>query len=173
MIYLNQPSQINPFIYIVLCWAGIFLFFAGISFWLWRKGNQTKKKLKAHPEARFFENVEIHVVSKSKLSYNFSIPCKIDVAVFRNEIHFLPGRFSVFLFTNLVPSSVNMSLNSVEVKEKYTQSTLLKFNSDALEAFFKPLYWLKTHFECSLRFQNSAQREEFLNLTKSPNEKSQ
>jgi len=173
MIYLNQPLQINPFIYIVLCWAGIFLFFAGISFWFWWKGSRIKQKMQADSQFQFFQNVEIHVVSKSKLSYNFSIPCKIDVAVGRDEIHFLPGKFNVFILTNLIPSSVNLKSHEIEIHPEFSKSLKLKFNSDALQAFFKKLYFLRIDFECSLGFQSIEERKEFLNLTKSANEKPQ
>lgn len=154
-------AEINPFVPILLCWLGMFLFFAGISFWLFKKGNRIKRNLKTDTEMKFFQNVEIHVVSKSKLSYNFSIPCKIDLAVGKKEIHFLPGKFHVFLFTNLVPSQVNFKLSLVEAEPQFSKSIQLKFGSDMLEAFFKPLYWLRTHFECTLKFQNSMERSEF------------
>ncbi|NLN33656.1 MAG: hypothetical protein GX159_08690 [Flavobacteriaceae bacterium] len=156
--------QINPFLPIVFCWLGIFLIFAGISFWLFKKGNRIKRNLKTNPEMKFFQNVEIHVVSKSKLSYNFSIPCKIDLAVGRDEIHFLPGKFNVFILTNLIPSSVNLKTNEIEIYPEFSKSLKLKFNSNALEAFFKKFYFLRIVFECSLTFQNSEQRDEFLIL---------
>ena len=157
-------TQINPFLPIVFCWIGIFLFFGGISFWLFKKGNRIKRNLKTDPEMKFFQNVEIHVVSKSKLSYNFSIPCKIDLAVGRDEIHFLPGKFNVFILTNLIPSSVNLKTNEIEIYPEFSKSLKLKFNSNALEAFFKKFYFLRIDFECSLTFQNSEQRDEFLKL---------
>lgn len=166
-------SQINPFLPIVFCWIGIFLFFGGISFWLFKKGNRIKRNLKTNPEMKFFKNVEIHVVSKSKLSYNFSIPCKIDLAIGRDEIHFLPGKFNVFILTNLIPSSVNLKTHKIEIHPEFSKSLKLKFNSDALQAFFKKFYFLRVNFECSLGFQSLEERKEFLYLTKSANEKPQ
>lgn len=152
-------SQINPFIAIVICWLGIFLFFALISFWLWSKGNRIKRSLKTDPETKFFQNVEIHVVSKSKLSYNFSIPCKIDLAIGHDEIHFLPGKFNVFIMTNLIPSSVNFKTHEIEIHPEFSKSLKLKFDTDALQAFFKKFYFLRVEFECSLAFQNSEDRK--------------
>lgn len=166
-------SQINPFLPIVFCWIGIFLFFAGISFWLFKKGNRIKRELQADSQFTFFQNVEIHVVSKSKLSYNLSIPCKIDLTVGRDEIHFLPGKFNVFILTNLIPSSVNLKTHEVEIYPEFSKSLKLKFDSDALQAFFKRFYFLRIDFECSLGFQSIEERKEFLNLTKSANEKPQ
>lgn len=157
-------AEINPFLWIVFAWATIFFFFAGISFLLWRKGNRIKEKLKINPEIRFFENVEIHVVSKSKLSYNLSIPCKIDVAVDKEKIYFLPGRFNVFLLTNLIPSSVNFKLGRVEAEPQFSKTVQLKFDTGSMQTFFKPFYLLRTEFECTLTCQDMKQREELLYL---------
>lgn len=157
-------AEINPFLWILFTWAAIFLFFSGISFWLWTKGNRIKKELKKNPETRFFENVEIHVVSKSKMSYNLSIPCKMIVAVTSGEIHLLPGKFNVFIFTNLIPSSVNLKTNDLEANSLFSKSIQLKFDTNSLRAFFKPLYLLRTEFECTLTCQNAKQREELLHL---------
>jgi len=155
-------AEINPFVSILLMWFGIFLLFGGISFWLWLRGNRIKKELKKHPETRLFENIEIHVVSKSKMSYNFSIPCKIDVIVSPNEIHFLPGKFNVFILTNLIPASVNFKTIDLEIKPLYSKTIQLKFNTNSLRAFFKPLYLLRTDFECTLTCESEKQREELL-----------
>lgn len=155
-------SEINPIFYLLAVWIGIFLFFGGISFLLWLKGNRMKSKLKKNPEVRFFENVEMHVHSKSKLSYNFSIPCKMTVAVKPDEIHFLPGKFNVFILTNLIPSSVNLKTNDLEIKPLYSKTIQLKFDSNSLRAFFKPLYLLRTNFECTLTCESEKQREELL-----------
>lgn len=155
-------SQINPFLPIVFCWIGIFLFFAGISFWLCRKGNRIKRNLKTDAETKFFQNIEIHVVSKSKLGYNLSIPCKIDLAVGHDEIHFLPGKFNVFIMTNLIPSSVNFKTHEIEIHPEFSKSLKLKFDTDALQAFFKRLYLLRTKFEITLTCQSNKQRQELL-----------
>ena len=159
-------SQINPFLPIVFCWIGIFLFFGGISFWLFKKGNRIKRNLKTNPEMKFFQNVEIHVGSKSKLSYNFSIPCKIDLAVGHDEIHFLPGKFNVFILTNLIPSSVNLKSHEIEIHPEFSKSLKLKFNSDALQAFFKKFYFLRIDFECSLTCESEQKREDLLQVIK-------
>lgn len=159
-------AEMNPFLVIVLCWVGIFLFFAGISFWLFKKGNRIKRNLKTDPEMKFFQNVEIHFVGKSKLSYNFSIPCKIDLAVGRDEIHFLPGKFHVFILTNQIPSSVNFRNQDFEIHPEFSKSLKLKFDSDALQAFFKKFYFLRIDFECSLTFDSEEQRESILQVIK-------
>src|SRR5690606_36355574 len=138
----------------------IFLFFAVISFGLWIVGNRKKNELLMNNEYQLFKQIEIHVVSKSKLSYNFSIPSKIDVLVGKDEIHFLPGKFNIFLLTNLVPSSVKSVSTNVQAELQFSKSIQLKFNSDALQAFFKPFYLLRTDFECTLTCQSSEQREE-------------
>lgn len=153
-------AEINPLIYIGGMWFCIFLFFAGISFGLWIYGNRKKKELLMNPEFQLFKQIEIHVVSKSKLSYNFSIPSKIDVWVGKDEIHFLPGKFNIFLLTNLVPSSVKSVSTNVKSEKQFSKSIQLKFNSDSLQAFFKPLYLLRTDFECTLTCQNTEQRKE-------------
>jgi len=158
-------SETNPLIYIIGAWLSIFIFFAGISFGLWVVGNRKKKELLMNPEYQLFEQIEIHVVSKSKLSYNFSIPSKIDVWVGKDEIHFLPGKFNIFLLSNLVPSSVKSVSTNVQAEMQFSKSIQLKFNSDSLQAFFKPFYLLRNDFECTLTCQNAEQREElFLKL---------
>src|SRR5690606_16153757 len=131
-------AETNPLIYIGGIWFCIFLFFAVISFGLWIVGNRKKNELLMNNEYQLFKQIEIHVVSKSKLSYNFSIPSKIDVLVGKDEIHFLPGKFNIFLLTNLVPSSVKSVSTNVQAELQFSKSIQLKFNSDALQAFFKP-----------------------------------
>jgi len=112
-------AETNPLIYIGEMWFCIFLFFAGISFGLWIVGNRKKKELLMNPEYQLFKQIEIHVVTKSKLSYNFSIPSKIDVLVGKDEIHFLPGKFNIFLLTNLVPSSVKSVSTNVKSEKQF------------------------------------------------------
>ena|SRR5690606_18804813 len=153
-------TETNPLIYIGGMWFCIFLFFAGISFGLWIFGNRKKKELQMNSGFQVFKQIEIHVITKSKLSYNFSIPSKIDVMVGEDEIHFLPGKFNIFLLTNLVPSSVKSVSTNVKSEKQFSKSIQLKFNSDALQAFFKPFYLLRTDFECTLTCQSSEQREE-------------
>src|SRR5690606_37933647 len=130
------------------------------------KGNRIKRNLKTNPEMKFFQNVEIHVVSKSKLSYNFSIPCKVDLAIGRDEIHFLPGKFNVFILTNLIPSSVNLKTHEIEIHPEFSKSLKLKFNSDALQAFFKKFYFLRIDFVCSLTCESEQKREDLLQVIK-------
>src|SRR5690606_13184177 len=153
-------SETNPLLYIGGIWLGIFLFFAGISFGLWIYGNRKKKELLMNNEYQLFKQIVIHVVSKSKLSYNFSIPSKIDVWVGKDEIHFLPGKFNIFLLTNLVPSSVKSISTNVQAEMQFSKSIQLKFNSDSLQAFFNPFYLLRTDFECTLTCLNEPQRQE-------------
>src|SRR5690606_21515682 len=154
-------AETNPIVYILVAWLGIFIFFAVISFGLWIVGNRKKKELLINPEYQLFKQIEIHVVSKSKLSYNFSIPSKIDVLVGKDEVHFLPGKFNIFLLTKLVPSSVKSVSTNVHAEMQFSKSIQLKFNSDALQAFFKPFYLLRTDFECTLTCINEQQRQDF------------
>ena len=153
-------AEINPLIYIGGTWLGIFIFFAVISLVLWIFGNRKKEELLMNREYQLFKQIEIHVVSKSKLSYNFSIPCKIDILVGKDEIHFLPGKFNIFLLTNLVSSSVKLVSSNIQAKVLYSKSIQLKFNSDSLQAFFKKFYLLRTDFECTLTCINEQQGQE-------------
>lgn len=94
----------------------------------WNKAKSLRKEIS--PKAiKTFKDYRFKAISISSGGfvgrYTFSLfTSEIDLLFTKNEIHFLPNKFSVFLYSSLLPFDVNRRLDDMEI---YAESEKVKF----------------------------------------------
>lgn len=159
MIFLSQ-TDFSILYAILLSWTGIFALFAFMSLLTARRGWIAKRKLQREGGYVFFPQVEIQRTARSFLGPNFSLSSKCEVAIGHHEIWFLPGKYSLTLFSNPIPNRVNLGSEKVSFHPEFKKSIIFRFTSEDMDSTWKIRWRMNIKYEVSLMFKDSEIREE-------------
>lgn len=128
LTYLEQNRMDNFFIKLIIilgisiCVHFVFMFIK------WNKSKTIREELQ-RKSIKSFTGLTFRAVSVSSGGFLKQISLgisqmKVDLIFTKNEIHFIPSTFSIFLFASILPIDVNRLLDDLEIR---TQQNKVKF----------------------------------------------